>query len=574
MVASLLFIGAATGQCGVVADITPGNAPNNNIGAIVAAFDEQLYFSYYSAVSGDELWRWDPTNGAQIVVDYAPGTANHNPEVLTPCCTSAGPRLFYSGFEIGHGHELFITDGTAAGTHRVKEIVAGSGSSLPARMKAVGQRVFFAASDGTHGSELFVSDGTASGTYMTLDIRPGNWGSNPDELHALGDRVLFAADDGSSGKELWISDGTAAGTHMVVEINPGSTGSDPVQFVSMGGLVYFVATGPNFGREVWRTDGTAAGTAPIGNFLGPNSFGPFELAACGDRLYWREWQTSGGGDVYVTDGTVAGTTNLGAYGARMTAANGMVFFAGYDFSSGQELWVTDGTIAGTHMVADIVPGGGGSSPSQLTPCGAGVCFTANISGHTEIWFSDGTAAGTTLVCDLDPGGSANPEYITVCHGRVFMNATSAAYGRELHAIDMPGGTVVPIGAGSLPDRPTLATVGCTAPVLGTTVTLQSNGPAGHAGVLLAGGGGLPTPVPTLPGLVDGATDYVGLQAGTAIAVASSPTSMLSVPFALPNIAAFEGVVFTFQSVWWSPTAQPALQTSNGLRLVLGTAAPH
>ena len=40
-------------------------------------------------------------------------------------------------------------------------------------------QLFFGANDGTHGPELWVSDGTAAGTTMVKDIIAGASGSNP-----------------------------------------------------------------------------------------------------------------------------------------------------------------------------------------------------------------------------------------------------------------------------------------------------------------------------------------------------------------------------------------------------------
>ena len=81
-------------------------------------------------------------------------------------------------------------------------------------------------------------------------------------------------------------------------------------------------------------------------------------------------------------------------------------------------------------------------------------------------------------------------------------------------------------------------------------------------------------MPAVPGLIDGGCDWVGLQAGTAVTVATVFTSSYSVPFSIPNNGAFEGLVFQFQNVWFHPTATPTLQVSNGLQLVFGPGAPH
>src|SRR5688500_3306290 len=69
---------------------------------------------------------------------------------------------------------------------------------------------------------------------------------------------------------------------------------------------------------------------------------------------------------------------------------------------------------GASLVADLLRGGDGSSPRDLTAVGATVYFTARDAQHgRELWRSDGTAAGTTLVKDIATGrASADPGELT------------------------------------------------------------------------------------------------------------------------------------------------------------------
>jgi ELWxxDGT repeat protein len=134
-----------------------------------------------------------------------------------------------------HGYELWVTDGSANGTSLVKDInpASTSASSFPYNITALGNgRALFTADDGTtYGRELWVTDGTLAGTSLVKDINSGSGSSSPQEITALGDgRVLFQADDGTSGKELWVTDGTANGTYRVDDINPGAGSSVPYSF--------------------------------------------------------------------------------------------------------------------------------------------------------------------------------------------------------------------------------------------------------------------------------------------------------------------------------------------------------
>jgi ELWxxDGT repeat protein len=132
--------------------------------------------------------------------------------------------VIFSAQDGGSGRELWSSDGTADGTHLIKDISPGAGpsaSSNPRRLTVVGSRIFFAADDGTSGSELWMTDGTTAGTQLVKDIFPGRAGSDPQALSAAGTRLAFVALDPARGRELHVSDGTAAGTVMTEDFVPG-----------------------------------------------------------------------------------------------------------------------------------------------------------------------------------------------------------------------------------------------------------------------------------------------------------------------------------------------------------------
>ena len=91
-------------------------------------------------------------------------------------------------------------------------------SSYPYQFTAVGNRVFFVADDGTHSNELWVSDGTDAGTQLVRDISTTTDNSaTPRYLTASAGNLFFSGDDGS-GRELW---------HTFPFTPPPSTGPPP-----------------------------------------------------------------------------------------------------------------------------------------------------------------------------------------------------------------------------------------------------------------------------------------------------------------------------------------------------------
>ncbi len=115
------------GQCAVVADLTPGPGGSNS-DWLCSSFGRRLFWSQITPAEGSELWQWRPGLGASLVVDLTPGPGNSNPQLITAACLAQGPGVIYSAAEIGHGYELYRSDGTAAGTGRLKALRTGSRS--------------------------------------------------------------------------------------------------------------------------------------------------------------------------------------------------------------------------------------------------------------------------------------------------------------------------------------------------------------------------------------------------------------------------------------------------------------
>ena len=302
------------------------------------------------------------------------------------------------------GHELWKTDGTAAGTTLVKDIFPGTPGSAPQELTAVGNLLFFLAYDPTFGEQLFRSDGTAAGTFR-LQSPTGNqiaFGNSPPGYgrHGLSDlngKLVFLA-DGPGGALLWTSDGTNAGTLFGTVVNNAAIQMAD-GYAVLGGNFYF-RQGTQ-GQEVWRSNGTAPGTARVHD--GPWVTSSFYLdgaktyyrdtfAAFGGKLYFAAYDGTAGEQLWKSDGTEAGTAKLENIAPSLLRplASRLVF------SNLGSLWSTDGTPGG----AQLLPG----FTLELTTLGNAVYFANSDAGHgTELWKTDGTPAGTGLVADLVPG---------------------------------------------------------------------------------------------------------------------------------------------------------------------------
>jgi ELWxxDGT repeat protein len=153
------------------------------------------------------LWRTDGTADGTVALvppfDWAASYGYDDRELPRPDPVGLGAKLVFVAFNPGHGIELWVTDGTPAGTSLLADIAPGPASSTPAGLVAAGGAVWFSAWDPRHGRELWRTDGTPAGTRLVHDIAPEGRSSSPRQLTEAGGRLYFSADDGVNGNELW-----------------------------------------------------------------------------------------------------------------------------------------------------------------------------------------------------------------------------------------------------------------------------------------------------------------------------------------------------------------------------------
>ena len=67
----------------------------------------------------------------------------------------------------------------------------------------MGAKTYFSADDGQSGEELWVSDGTEAGTFLLSDINPGPKDSSPRAITEVDGAIYFSAKTDRYGRELW-----------------------------------------------------------------------------------------------------------------------------------------------------------------------------------------------------------------------------------------------------------------------------------------------------------------------------------------------------------------------------------
>ncbi|MCH4154971.1 MAG: T9SS type A sorting domain-containing protein [Muribaculaceae bacterium] len=305
---------------------------------------------------------------------------------------SNASKIFFTAKTDAAGDELWVSDGTAAGTKMVKDIVPGADGSNPQYLCLVGDKCFFAATTPDAGTELWVSDGTESGTTMVKDIYAGTGSSTPIFIEPFGSKVLFFAMDDESElvpvvdstkpeKWLWVSDGTATGTVRIGDTPTRETGWDSNRghFAVIGDKAVFPGFSADMNETLWVTDGTKEGTKAIKD-INPKAFTGWAKT----QPATIQWLCAVGNKAIFRAETVSEVTNDASLGV-----NGDI---------GSEIWVSDGTAAGTNWIGvDFAPGSDGGSPIQTQ-----FAWTLPLNDHLVLFRADdGVHSVEPCVMDLN-----------------------------------------------------------------------------------------------------------------------------------------------------------------------------
>ncbi len=301
--------------------------------------------------------------------------------VRTPAIVTSGGRAF---FKAG-GSELWVTDGTGAGTRRLYYY----GGFLDNFSEAGG--LFFFTMDGY----LWSSDGTAGGTVRLAEDHPDSYYGQQSSPAAAADRVFFPATDAEGTGSLWATKN--GGPEEVFALPPGNRGSEAEPAVTTADRLLFRACSPTLGcSRIFGTDGSEV--EPLFEDGDSNS-----AVSAGDRaLVITYFETTNRRETLLwgTDGTPEGTVPIplpaGWCGSLPIRFQNRAFFAVSDRCSagtGAGLWSSDGTAAGTVPLALLaLPPAGYTSP--IASDGRTMCFALQDESEAQVLCSDGTRAGT------------------------------------------------------------------------------------------------------------------------------------------------------------------------------------
>ena len=418
-----------------------------------------LYCTAFTYDYGMELVSLDADGNPKLVKDIVLGTGGSDPKQLIV----HNNYLLFSADDKIYGAEWWATDGTTEGTNMVVDLYEGDLSSKIRILGAIEGNLIIHASDQIHGQEIWEIPFNENIPTLMTDANALTRNSRIRGFRALGEQILFLADDGIHGKEWWKYDLKTKEVKLIKDINPGLPGlelasandatlyRDELYFIK---LIEGQEIEDDFLLELWKTDGTAEGTKLALNL----KTAAFELAienviACNDHLFiigqnltdfsYFVWVSQGdstnteaanlvNADAFdidlhhfacIEDALYFSSANNylyktqdnprqievveqfdnenGALNQFTSIGNGRFVFTFEDREHGREIWVSDGKLGGTHLLKDINPGPGSSSPENFYIWKGQCVFTCKgEDAADELWVTDGTEEGTKKIKKL------------------------------------------------------------------------------------------------------------------------------------------------------------------------------
>ncbi len=335
-----------------IADVPTRTGIDGNSGYLVPC-GNKVFFVGYNAHDNETLYTTDGTSaGTAAVINVNPATTspgnfatdaaaidwitNMNDEKVIFRANTVAAMA--NGQDVGN--EIWVSDGTASGTHWIgKDLAAGSSNGVPNNTEFAfpvyyNGKCYFRAKDGVHGCEPCVTDFTAEGTHYICDIN--HWNDDPasdswgPEFPYIWNGYIFCQANGSwydstysssnpsasyhdSGYCLWRYNLAENGTVVTdwfaavdgatnigfqyqanwdggTEIYSGNNSDNPKWFTSCGGRLYFRCTDSSSNSELWEMDGVSATPKKVVDMT--DNTAPHNLLVVGDVLYFVTSTTS------------------------------------------------------------------------------------------------------------------------------------------------------------------------------------------------------------------------------------------------------------------------------------------
>ncbi|RFS16817.1 3-coathanger stack domain-containing protein [Emticicia sp. C21] len=214
----------------------------------IVKFDNKIYYTAGTDYSSGKLFYYNEITNESVEIQG--GTQSFkNPTYLQ----IINNQLFFTALAADqyNRNELWVSDGTSAGTRKVKE--EGVTGSIYDNKTRLGNRIIYEGYNNS-GVYLFISDGTEAGTYAFRNVLSFDNSPSPsviiNDLYSFGDKVLILLTNRQE-TQIWITDGTDANTKFM-DTYRGLGLLDNGQLAIRDGFIYYT----NWAGELIKTNGT------------------------------------------------------------------------------------------------------------------------------------------------------------------------------------------------------------------------------------------------------------------------------------------------------------------------------
>jgi ELWxxDGT repeat protein len=463
----------------------------------------RLVFSGYNPFGWNQLFSYEidnnPTGVATELVtgDQIAGAA---PNFLN----AVDDRAYFIAGDSTYGRELWVTDGTQAGTHRVTDLATGAAHSDPREFIGFNGELYFTATSTTDGREIHATNGVT--TRLLANLQTGTAGFGWESPALFNQYIIFDTSNPGMPGQPWFTSGSSGRTGVIRQsngslINPTGAATDDPEFVSFNGAVYFAATDGIRGVELWRATLGASSptTTTLSSSLNPSLVGDLITLSA---TVSGSGATPGGMITFLDGAATLGTVAL---------VNGTATLQLSSLGRGSHTLTAryngDGSNAASTSAALVQDVNGLPSSTQLvssenpSTVGTFVTFTATVAGVSggSVTFRDGGVELATV--GLNAGATASFTTSTLTIGihpitasyagnAIFAGSTSNTISQDVRDV---GGIATSTTLASAPNPSTVGqAVTLTATVAGPnnpsgSVIFRDGGVAISPLVMLAGG---------------------------------------------------------------------------------------
>ncbi|MDP9957683.1 hypothetical protein J2X97_003355 [Epilithonimonas hungarica] len=365
--------------------------PAQNVNADVLEINYQsgLNPSYLFKYKDKILFAGDNVNGKKNVIwGYDNSSMKSYPvrEIVTGWSSLFDDDPYFSELKdkvyflvrVSSNYELWITDATNDGTHKILELPE---VTYIYEMKTFDNKILFIKTN----KGIFLSDGSTAGTKkiteITTEVAAGT------EFYK--DYIFFAAKNANYSNEMWASSGIDTFRILDSETNtPIYVYQETFGYNVGNKFIFYARSGNGLKDGLWEFDNDSKKATYIAesrNFSGG--------VLLNNKLIYKAWDSQYGGRIWVSDGTSQNTFPLNSQNQfiasmsnqnfLMKNGNNVYFFP--RIGNWNRLWKTDGTIEGT-VATDIVIDNNGPDFEKSFPINKKLVIRS--SNYNQYWLLD------------------------------------------------------------------------------------------------------------------------------------------------------------------------------------------